>query len=1148
MSIHLFGNSSTASNNEEIISNTDDVIIDQNSFENTLTVYNHDDYALKNNLCHTDIPGIDLGRSASPKPVNTTNDDENDNLLSDLLSYSLYAINSDENDKSLEYLLDDIIDSNESNSQTQEFVEQCNAQTVDAGTITRVNNEVMELEKKHQICLGTKRKFDDNEYLQNIEQNSEISGLCETTFKEELSTAMSKKYKYQKETTFASKLYTFADIRSSKFTVGIYENAVKKINIDDGNLLRNAILIEFKKKIITKGFDESSMNIYPTYLNILKYVLNKVYQYISNIAPVTDISITPGMSILDIKNKYIANKIFFDRLDEYCKETAKEIELVPHEDFLYTIQTSIKFGSGKSLVTSVRKIATPRRNRLTTLSKNLVIDNIFNLSSKIKSVIANLEIADVSKSSFAYIHGAYVSKSLIRSVLNVYYCNMSVTENGYLKINRYILKEILKKEFEKSVIFIGGKTISPNKSTLELMARYLLTDITTLYFRNGYKLIIEDSDPDPDPDSEKDTPKYFYNREKLNVWQSITKSNSYNNQCTASNAYEKQQSPNNEKNTLQNYSKYTMPEELELSSKVYEFTDIDSISTKSIYENAVDKIDIDEKFLLREIIMAEFKEKIKLSGYDGFSIDISQTYSNIHKYISDRFHGYINRVTISTDISITPGMSISDIKREYISNKIFFNRLNEYCREIATNVERIQAEKFLGKIQNNFYFGSSKCIDSSANFGIGKSPYRRKRLLSVEVRSLIVHTIRNLPFKIISAIEKFEEAEVLESVFALLHGVYVNKSFIRNILNICETKKSHKKDRIAEELRKSVVLIENMTFSPSKSLVESMTNYLLMDMENYYANEEQPSTSFNMINQDDTTKCTSTFGISSEKYHNMISRIKSHLPVFEYICSTELKTPEDHPSDTGEEQEYVAQNYVNNIMPDNLLIAKKSYNYINIYSTGLTTSIYKNIIKKINFDSDRLISDAIIEEFKDKIVDYNTYKANEKIADTYSNITRYILDKISPYIDDIVSTTDVVITPGMSIPCVKHKYVHNKDFFYKLRESCKKIVIEIDKIPHEKFSHIIQSYINLSSNTDLCANIKRIGIFRRNKITALIKLSILYFLYNLPNSIASEIEKIDINNISEYLFVKIHGIYIPKSLIRNITKIYTINKIDMLLE
>lgn len=250
----------------------------------------------------------------------------------------------------------------------------------------------------------------------------------------------------------------------------------------------------------------------------------------------------------------------------------------------------------------------------------------------------------------------------------------------------------------------------------------------------------------------------------------------------------------------------------------------------SIYESAIKKIDIEGKY--SDILATEFEE-----------VNTASTYSNIRKYISNNISPYINNIIHTKEVIITPGMSIEDIRNNCVSNESFFDKLDECCKEIAKGINENKKEEIMSVATINRTIKSKKKLEIDKD---ESHECNQSKFFQILV-SMIVDTLHNLPDKIKFVISKFETVEIVTGMFAPLHSVYINKSFIRSIMNIhnnidkimaenkyLEIDNSIIKKELKGAIKTSVILIEGKAFSPNKRMITSLIKYSLLDICNTY--------------------------------------------------------------------------------------------------------------------------------------------------------------------------------------------------------------------------------------------------------------------------------------------------------------------------
>ncbi|WP_092343770.1 hypothetical protein [Candidatus Ichthyocystis sparus] len=112
----------------------------------------------------------------------------------------------------------------------------------------------------------------------------------------------------------------------------VYIDAIKKIGIDGNGLFKSRVLKKICKTVKRINLLKSSINLSPTCSNISKYVLDKISSLLEDGTVDSDILITPGMSISDLRSSFISNNMFFKKLREHCEKIAKYILVIPNDN------------------------------------------------------------------------------------------------------------------------------------------------------------------------------------------------------------------------------------------------------------------------------------------------------------------------------------------------------------------------------------------------------------------------------------------------------------------------------------------------------------------------------------------------------------------------------------------------------------------------------------------------------------------------------------------------------------------------------------------------------------------------------------------------------------------------------------------------
>ncbi|WP_176695821.1 hypothetical protein, partial [Candidatus Ichthyocystis sparus] len=541
-------------------------------------------------------------------------------------------------------------------------------------------------------------------------------------------------------------------------------------------------------------------------------------------------------------------------------------------------------------------------------------------------------------------------------------------------------------------------------------------------------------------------------------------------------------------------------------------------NSRMVYIDAIKKIGIDNDGLFKSRVLEKICKTVERRNLLKLYIDLSQTYSNIRKYVLYKISSLFEDDTIDTGILITPGMSISDLRSSCISNNMFFKKLREHCKKIKQDIQLTP--------NNNLSLIFQSCITLNKNDYLNSTKPRirfrpQKHRFIPDIKELIIDTISNLPNSIISEIEKIDPENIVNSLFSDVHGVLASKSLIKNMNLLFESNRhefefANKRfddnlnlfnkllEKIANIVRKFCIFHDGV-FLPDKSTVEQLSKYLLSDM----------------------------YGVSS-KFHK-----KLKLP------AQDIQKPRESIDNINFKSNYtkdVTRSVTRNTDPSEQKTMTKEffikpYRKINLLSAGNTSNIYEYAIKKISIDNNSRFKDSVLEELGDYITSRGVTKSSINLSKTYSNVRKYVLDKISPYISDVITTTDVLIAPGMSLSDLAYNCASNNIFFEKLSKNCEEAVKNIKLVPSNYFSVIIQSHINFGSPDLLMITRKK------NKLCSSTKLLITETISNLPNNIIHEIKKFNPNEIYDGLFVNIHNVHLQKSLIRKIELIFNSNKL-----
>lgn len=530
----------------------------------------------------------------------------------------------------------------------------------------------------------------------------------------------------------------------------------------------------------------------------------------------------------------------------------------------------------------------------------------------------------------------------------------------------------------------------------------------------------------------------------------------------------------------------------------------------SIYKDAIRRINIDNDGLFRKTILKELDSTLREKGLTKLFADFFDTYSNVRKYISDIIFPFLSDIIPNADVLITPGMSISDMKFSCMSNKIFFEKLTKKCEKIIGDIRAAPDDSLLHVFQSYINF-SYEISENMKNKKFRLFPKRIKFIPALKI--LIIDTLFGLTRSIIREIDKFDQNDIVRGLFSDIHGVFISKSLIRDINSSFDSSSRNKFinndfndnlkllnnlfEKLSSLVRKRCVFHEGGVFFLSEHTVEQLSRYLLSDI----------------------------YGIPS--------RFHKELKLSELNSIAEQNNSDDYYKT---EQISTVSGIVNTEQLEKRF-SVGSYHRNNLRSKVFIESIYEDAIKKIDVDTKGSFENSVIEELANNIISKGFIKSSINLSLTYSNVRKYILDKISPHINDIITAADILVSVGMSISDMKSSCISNKIFFEKMNKNCEEITEIIRDIPEGTFSNMIQSNVRFGSDGHL--NI----VHKRSKFSSKIKELIIETIFNLSNSIIHEISKFKQSEIVKGLFSYTHGMFISKSLIRNINSFYYYNRL-----
>ncbi|CUT17830.1 hypothetical protein Ark11_1011 [Candidatus Ichthyocystis hellenicum] len=910
--------------------------------------------------------------------------------------------------------------------------------------------------------------------LSSIIKNEQIATTSKFTGEETNKNKSYAKIIMPDELTVLSLSYKKSSIYIDKSIESIYESAIKKIVVDEKKTLRTTVLTEFKD--MTKYCSISYMDLSETYSNVREYILERVSPYIKTIITTADIKITPGMSISDIRSKCISNNTFLSNLSEYCIETVEIIRKTPDTEFFHIIQNNINLGTNNFFKIDLTSIPNHKKNALSILSKNLIIETISDLTQKIIYAIKKFKSIDICAGLFSVLHGAYVSKSFIKDLIEIYNdtdneirsnkCLKTRFDNDQILFDESIAKNKLKEAVENSVILYKENTYHPNWSTKELMIEYLLSDMINIFY----------------------------------------------DLCSSGKYY-----PIEVEDIVKNYAKFIIPRGIVVLSPQYKPSNIFiNKHIDNIYEYAIKNVFIDKEKIFSDTILKEFKYSIEHKIYDASNIDMTNTYSKVREYILKKMSHYTKDIVQSAYLLITPGMHVSDIRSTLISNQFFLNKIEECRLEITEMINITPPMELLRVIQQNI------TIDLINNFNLTAHSITiiKRDALYKALKKLIIDTVSNLKQDIIFVIENLSCDDISSILFLQLHGANIIVSSIKNIINIYEEimeneslisdlnnamksffRRPFIKKKLEKLIRTSIVLHEGITFLPNDDIINTMTCRLFSDMTKNFLDQYHlsPSAQRNINEESNTNNLACQFPQNIYKKRDESNGII--IPV------------SNQPTSIISEE-----------------------NGLQCFTESLE-GIYEYAVRKIIIDEKRLLKKTILAEFKNIIDKKGFDNSCIDISETYSNVHKYIVDRICPYINNIIHIADVKITSQMFISEIKIKCTSNHIFFSKLSEGCVKIIETINRMPNDNFLSILQSKITFDEGNVLDVNTP-IMDSKKNILSQALKSLIIDTISNITHKITYVIRKFRVADFRIGMFSLLHGVYIDKSFIRNVINIY----------
>ncbi|CUT18283.1 hypothetical protein Ark11_1485 [Candidatus Ichthyocystis hellenicum] len=899
--------------------------------------------------------------------------------------------------------------------------------------------------------------------LKQIVENKKICRASITSTEQIINTYISKnlKEKTQIHTTTpeASKLNaTKKEIRLKSYRPirwhctknysNVYRNAIKKINIDNNGLFRSTTLREIRKCIKNKDFIKSSIDLSRTYFNIRMYALWKIAPFIEKNILEENILITPGMSVSDLRSSCTSNTNFFKKLQKQCGKIAKSIRASTDRYFSRILQTyvCINYKSHSDSTYKHKRIKfCSNQNKLLKKLKELIINTILNLPSSIICEINRFNQNGIVNSLFSEVHGVLVDNSLIKNIRLFFSSNKNKFINSKFDDNLNLIKNLLEKieNIVGSSYIFHEKVLLPSKPIVKKLSKYLLSDMYGM-------------------------PDNFYIKLKI----------------AAKNITEHRKSSGD----VNQLEQYVMMKEVNLRR----YRNINLCSeefTSIIYEDAIKKIDVDSNEMFIRSVLDKLSNSITRRGITKSSLDLSVTYSNVRRYVLDKISPYIINIITVADVEITPGMSLSDVKHNFISNNVFFEKLRKSCEEIVKNINSIPKDYFSNIVQTYVYSNLSE------RFRI----YGKKNKLCSEVKSLIMDTILNLPNSTIDKLKTFKQSEIIRGLFSDIHGVYITKSLIRKIILISNSNK-----------------LPDNKYGPDLNLLNNLLTKVLSEVETYPILHEGKIFSL----EKSTAKILSKYLLSD--MYKIPAKIRKRL--------TPNKNIKDNISESNYKKSSATNNDDDNIEPSLLekpiLIPQKKLKW----ETDLVSplNIYKSALSMVDIDK------ADFEySFIDIIKNYPSVtkhlskkgKINADLSTTYSNVKNYILETFSPFLKEIEKETraKIKITNGMTIDELKLIYASNKEFLDKLRKFCTKVINRINSSRNTTLSDLVQFRIPLRTEISkvIRVNKKRKNLFLNETENLLVK-----NILNIPKAIVNTIKLISNTKFIEEHFSNFYDIYV----------------------
>lgn len=580
--------------------------------------------------------------------------------------------------------------------------------------------------------------FTEEVVTSSVAKSSEKSVLVYSDIDQHNNFEISKQSKISK--VLKLRKYRRNNLRSAEFIASIYEDAIKKIDIDGNVLFKNSVLEEIGDYISNKGFTKPSIDLSLTYSNVRKYILDNVSPCINDIITTADVLIASGMTIPDIHYNCMSNKFFFEKLHASCKKIVESISSISDFYFLNMIQSHLYFDSNDHVSIVCKK------NKLCSKAKDLVMDTIYNLPHSIMCKIESFDQIEIANGIFSDVHGVSIPKSLIRN-LNLF-PNYSKNElrNGNFDNNLNLLNKLLAKVrdlLKQSCILHEWQVIFMDESLVEPLSKYLLSDMYGVPVGLHKKL---------NPSIENTVKSYELGDEvDLGVANHIKGAVN----CRSVDRY------------------LPLPEKSVLVPRMNSRWDPSFITSSNIYELAVSMISID-KGDFEDCCLVKIKDKRLVNLLDKGSkvnLNFSVTYDRVRGYILEVFLPFLKKIEEETKVrvKINHETTLEDIESAYILNREFFTRLRKFCSGVISRIINYEGNALGDMMQYVVHLETeTKERHKLVIRKDGKFPFGQY------IARLLVKNISTIPERIVSTIKLLPRSKLVEGHFSPFYNMYVD--------------------------------------------------------------------------------------------------------------------------------------------------------------------------------------------------------------------------------------------------------------------------------------------------------------------------------------------------------------------------------------